>query len=439
MSFLNENMVITDDPSKAADLAKQGITVKLVDSVDEKLDPVGKEDDDINNDGKIDKTDKYLANRRKAVSNATKKEDLEEGKLSRFLGGLALSAAALGVVGNINQSDKVLQNLKAKYEQADTKEEKKKIKDQISKRLIFLDTGKSDSSTPMKEETITGEYEGKPVKFKITDITNLKDIIDISKSAKDFVNKISMAVTDETSSLSREDAKKLILFYKKRTMKAVSESKMEKEFAMIAARSEKSDLLMKISNELFPKIAKGQKDGKLINFKPLSQKQRDQVYIEYTKRVGPGVGNEVNEGPGQKHYTKDGKEWTGPTHKMPGGPLMTGDPHNDDSEELFHKADLKEVADPITLEIIGALSIIVGGSFGIKFGMDLLAKIVDKALKAAKYNATEMLKIVKDNTAALKAAAQEGKKSFAKKLMSLLGITSPSKDDIPFTIKRNEG
>ena len=26
----------------------------------EKLDPVGKEDDDINNDGKVDKTDKYL-------------------------------------------------------------------------------------------------------------------------------------------------------------------------------------------------------------------------------------------------------------------------------------------------------------------------------------------------------------------------------------------
>ena len=30
----------------------------------ESLDPVGKEDDDINNDGKVDKTDKYLANRR---------------------------------------------------------------------------------------------------------------------------------------------------------------------------------------------------------------------------------------------------------------------------------------------------------------------------------------------------------------------------------------
>ena len=34
----------------------------------EGLDPVGKEDDDINNDGKVNKTDKYLANRRKAVA-----------------------------------------------------------------------------------------------------------------------------------------------------------------------------------------------------------------------------------------------------------------------------------------------------------------------------------------------------------------------------------
>jgi hypothetical protein len=34
----------------------------------EGLDPVGKEDDDINNDGKVDKTDKYLTKRRKAIS-----------------------------------------------------------------------------------------------------------------------------------------------------------------------------------------------------------------------------------------------------------------------------------------------------------------------------------------------------------------------------------
>ena len=40
----------------------------------EKMDPVGQEDDDINNDGKVDKTDKYLKNRRKAVGKAINKK-----------------------------------------------------------------------------------------------------------------------------------------------------------------------------------------------------------------------------------------------------------------------------------------------------------------------------------------------------------------------------
>ena len=38
--------------------------------VDEKMDPVGQEDADINNDGKVDKTDKYLKNRRVSIAKA---------------------------------------------------------------------------------------------------------------------------------------------------------------------------------------------------------------------------------------------------------------------------------------------------------------------------------------------------------------------------------
>ena len=40
----------------------------------EKLDPVGQEDDDIDNDGDVDKTDKYLKKKRKAVSKAINKQ-----------------------------------------------------------------------------------------------------------------------------------------------------------------------------------------------------------------------------------------------------------------------------------------------------------------------------------------------------------------------------
>ena len=46
-------------------------------AVKEGMDPVGQEDADINNDGKVDKTDGYLKNRRKAISKAIAKEEAD--------------------------------------------------------------------------------------------------------------------------------------------------------------------------------------------------------------------------------------------------------------------------------------------------------------------------------------------------------------------------
>jgi hypothetical protein len=43
-----------------------------------KLDPVGKADADIDNDGDVDKSDSYLHNRRKAIKKAMKKEEVEQ-------------------------------------------------------------------------------------------------------------------------------------------------------------------------------------------------------------------------------------------------------------------------------------------------------------------------------------------------------------------------
>jgi hypothetical protein len=41
------------------------------------------------------------------------------------------------------------------------------------------------------------------------------------------------------------------------------------------------------------------------------------------------------------HYTKDGKLWTGPTHKDSTGRLMTGATHTKDSEYLYHEGEYK--------------------------------------------------------------------------------------------------
>ena len=45
---------------------------------EKKLDPVGKEDGDVDNDGDKDSSDSYLMKRRKAIAKAMKKEEIEK-------------------------------------------------------------------------------------------------------------------------------------------------------------------------------------------------------------------------------------------------------------------------------------------------------------------------------------------------------------------------
>lgn len=60
----------------------------------EGLDPVGHEDSDINNDGKVDKTDKYLKHRRDAVA-ANLNEDHEVSMAQSSLKSIVKSAVEL--------------------------------------------------------------------------------------------------------------------------------------------------------------------------------------------------------------------------------------------------------------------------------------------------------------------------------------------------------
>ena len=83
-SLSKEDVVSAQKIIKEELLKKLGnaLEEKLVDFAptvfnEAKLDPVGKEDNDINNDGKVNKTDGYLKNRRKAIGKAMKNEDVE--------------------------------------------------------------------------------------------------------------------------------------------------------------------------------------------------------------------------------------------------------------------------------------------------------------------------------------------------------------------------
>ena len=84
----------------------------VIEVLQEKLDPVGREDNDVNNDGKVDKTDDYLKNRRKAVSKAigkkkTNEEILEENFLKK-LKQIAQSPASKIKQGDIASANELL-------------------------------------------------------------------------------------------------------------------------------------------------------------------------------------------------------------------------------------------------------------------------------------------------------------------------------------------
>ena len=74
----------------------------------------------------------------------------------------------------------------------------------------YLEEGKL-----LKEDlTITGEYEGEPVINSGDEFEEyLINIMPQAIGAKDFARKVAFGLTDETSSLSLEDQRKLIQFY----------------------------------------------------------------------------------------------------------------------------------------------------------------------------------------------------------------------------------
>jgi hypothetical protein len=103
ITFLYPGDPDTPNPNTHADLKDNfGNQTKKVytgylkkDKIDEKLDPVGKEDADIDNDGDEDKTDKYLLKRRKAISSNIKEGDHEVSMAQASLKSIIKSSVTL--------------------------------------------------------------------------------------------------------------------------------------------------------------------------------------------------------------------------------------------------------------------------------------------------------------------------------------------------------
>ena len=176
---------------------KEAIKNEIRSILSEKMDPVGKEDDDINNDGKVDKTDDYLKNKRKAISKAigkksVKEEDEDDDDVTAKK---ATKGAKKKAKGGIEK------------EIAKKKEEKKKLKAKIDPLIAKFKDKSLDKDSYMKKVGDTPK--------KIKDINS-----DIAKLEKD----LDAALVKETEDMREVASSAMDRDVNRRLLEIIKES-----------------------------------------------------------------------------------------------------------------------------------------------------------------------------------------------------------------------
>lgn len=166
---------------KTQDIRNMALALKAVEeATKKKLDPVGKEDGDIDNDGDKDKSDSYLHNRRKAVSSAIKGkgtketvtmeeveelDELKKSTLGSYVKKATGSAIGLGAIttaqamsskGKADPDDKrQLRNRMTGVSRATDKLTKEEVElDEISKKTLgqYVKAASSDAARKTSEK-----------------------------------------------------------------------------------------------------------------------------------------------------------------------------------------------------------------------------------------------------------------------------------------------
>lgn len=221
--------------------------------------------------------------------------DLEEGKLSKALGGVAVLAGLL-LMNKINSNDPVIQRLQAEYEQAEPAQQDS-IKKLITKRLIFLDSGEFDNATPMDENAIAsfirGSKYGGPISdfiedledFDTDDDSNLEDDeLDLDTPTRkkkfnelDFIEKLSKGEVKE------DEYKAVLKRLEKMDPKPTDMIKTIKDAYTAGQRTNEAKTYGKMRENKQIKVDADQKF--VIDLKHLMQKHGKEDTIKITKKL----------------------------------------------------------------------------------------------------------------------------------------------------------
>jgi hypothetical protein len=154
------------------DMVLQAAFDKKVPAEGKMLDPVGQEDTDVNNDKKVDKTDKYLAARRKAVAEAMGKSS---GLIRKFIledGGIeAINKIASMFEESFDFAEAMVSNLEEKdYMPQDLQVKSAAVQEDKPTLVLFTGKpGKSEHSYLLKKADATKDPNKSPAVNKFAD------------------------------------------------------------------------------------------------------------------------------------------------------------------------------------------------------------------------------------------------------------------------------
>ena len=191
---------------------KEAIKAEVRSVISEKMDPVGKEDDDINNDGKVDKTDDYLKNKRKAISKAIGKKSVKEeddDDVTDKKAAKGAKKAAKGVKAIEKEIDKL-------------KDEKKKLKAKIDPLIAKFKEKSLDKDsymkkvgdTPKKIKDLNGEIAKLEKDLDAALVKETEDMREVASSAMDRdVNRRLLEIIKESGVNLHEGAQGVKVHY----------------------------------------------------------------------------------------------------------------------------------------------------------------------------------------------------------------------------------
>jgi hypothetical protein len=106
-----------------------------------------------------------------------------------------------------------------------------------------------DNCVPMKESSLTGEYEGKPTSISGEELKYiLNSNLEISNSLEDFINKVTYQITDETSILSAASIDLLKNYYNQHSINE-EEGSVETDDSDEAEKLAKKGVNVKLTKE----------------------------------------------------------------------------------------------------------------------------------------------------------------------------------------------